>query len=42
VQYSDNDEIWDMIPQQACIEAPQMDAPDISAPSMDIGGGGDD
>lgn len=36
-QYSDHDEIWDMIPQQASI-----DAPDISAPSMDGGGGGDD
>lgn len=42
VQYSAHDEIWDMVPQQAGIEAPQMDAPDISAPSMDVGGGGDD
>lgn len=42
VQYSEHDEIWDMIPQQASIETAQIDAPDISAPSMDLGGGGDD
>jgi hypothetical protein len=42
VQYSAHDEIWDRIPQQASIEASQLDAPDISAPSMDVGGSGDD
>lgn len=49
VQYSDHDEIWNNEPstswaelsgamQESGIEAPQMDTPEVSAPSVEIGG----